>query len=41
MMLLIKNIGLLILLLLMFTTLFITFTLCLYVIANVILGMKD
>jgi len=41
MMLLIKNIGLLILLLLMFTILFITSAICIYVIANIILGMKD
>ena len=34
-----KNIGLLILLLLMFTTLFITFTLCLYVILQIINGL--
>lgn len=39
MILLIKNIGLLILLLLMFTTLFITFTLCLYMILQVIIGL--
>jgi len=36
-----KNIGLLILLLLLFTIFFITGAICIYVIANIILGMKD